>query len=210
MQSSSARIPAAYRPWLDGVRAVACAMVIVQHAVGWEKISPGGSGVGLFFALSGYLITGLLLDERSRSGRISLMRFYVRRAARLAPALCLMLAATSALLLAMGGQAARLAVGAIPSLFYVTNYYALAHGDFPAVFGPTWSLAVEEHFYLIWPCALAFLIRRRWSVQRLLTLTLAVCLAALALRFLEVRVIGNVPMELPYIGSPERADALLY
>src|SRR5215203_5600814 len=76
-----------YRPWLDGLRAVAVLMVVVQHTIGQMPIDLGFVGVGIFFALSGYLITSLLLDERAARGSVSLRRFYVRGAARLVPAL---------------------------------------------------------------------------------------------------------------------------
>jgi len=85
-----------YRPWLDGVRALAVTGVVVQHASSQNKIDLSSAGVGLFFGLSGYLITTLLMDERARRGAVSLSRFYIRRAARLFPALLIVVAADGA------------------------------------------------------------------------------------------------------------------
>src|SRR5829696_4393816 len=85
----SAQVVSGYRHWLDGVRAVAVAMVLVQHTMGEMPIDLGFVGVGLFFGLSGYLITSVLLDERTSRGSVSLAGFYLRRAARLIPALVL-------------------------------------------------------------------------------------------------------------------------
>src|SRR5690349_11046961 len=88
---SSTVLGMGYRPWLDGVRALAIALVVVQHVMGVMPVELGSIGVGLFFALSGYLITSLLLDERRLRDAASLAGFYLRRAARLVPALVLVL-----------------------------------------------------------------------------------------------------------------------
>ena len=86
---SSTGLGMGYRPWLDGVRALAIALVVVQHVMGRMPVEMGSVGVGVFFALSGYLITSLLLDDRRLHGAVSLSGFYLRRAARLVPALVL-------------------------------------------------------------------------------------------------------------------------
>src|SRR5579875_3026884 len=104
-----AQSPDNYHPWLDGVRAVAIGWVLVSHFGG--RNAPQGSGevgVGLFFALSGYLITGLLLDEHSRGG-VDVLAFYARRAARLVPGLVVMVVVTAPLLAVFvnAGDAAR-------------------------------------------------------------------------------------------------------
>ncbi|HEX5630745.1 MAG TPA: acyltransferase [Acidimicrobiia bacterium] len=128
-------------PALDGLRAVAIVMVIGYHAD--RRLVPAGSwGVVLFFVLSGYLITRLLCAETDRDGHIDIRRFYLRRAFRLLPALMLVCLA----LLAIGTAWSQV----IPALGYFANYARVAGVDM----GPlthTWSLAVEEHFYLLWP-----------------------------------------------------------
>ena len=145
-------------PGIDGLRAVAVAAVFLYHAgVSWM---PGGFfGVDVFFVISGYLITSLLLAEYGQSGRVALARFWAARARRLLPALFLLLAVC--LLIGATLQRGRL-VGlhgdALASIFYVANWrFIFAHESYFAQFGRPgllrhlWSLAVEEQFYLLWP-----------------------------------------------------------
>lgn len=192
-----------YRPWLDGVRAVAVTLVVCRHlGLGWASHA-GGPGVGLFFALSGYLITGLLLDERARCGRVDLAAFYVRRAARLLPALVVMLA-VSDVWFAMHG---REVVGeSLAMLLYVKNYRDLLAGS-SGLFGHGWSLAVEEHFYLLWPVLLLLLLRRR-SPSSALRVALGVCLLSLVWRAALFAVAGTG--EWLYVDTLSRADSLLF
>ena len=198
-------VPSGYRPWLDGVRAVAVLMVVVQHAVGQMPVNTGFVGVGVFFALSGYLITSLLLDERSARGSVSLRRFYLRRAARLMPALVLVVVACNAVFLLQGDRAPLR--GSIYALTYTANYALIWRSDALPEFGPTWSLAVEEHFYLIWPPLLLWFLRRR-PLRTVLALTLGMCVATIFYRGLLA--LAGVRYELLALGSIERADALLY
>ncbi len=155
----SPRLP--YRPGLDGVRALAVAGVVLYHAgVSWI---PGGFlGVNVFFVLSGYLITSMLLVERAGSGRIDLSRFWSGRARRLLPALGLVvlfsLIAASTI---ARDDLARTRGDALASVVFVTNWHEIiaSHSYFnafgrPSLLQPLWSLAVEEQFYLIWPLLL--------------------------------------------------------
>jgi peptidoglycan/LPS O-acetylase OafA/YrhL len=145
-------------PGIDGLRAVAVAAVFLYHAnVPWM---PGGFlGVDVFFVISGYLITSLLLAEFEASGRVALPRFWAGRARRLLPALfallavCLLVGAT-----VQRGKLVGLRSDALSSVFYVANWHFIfGHESYFAQFGrPSllrhlWSLAVEEQFYLIWP-----------------------------------------------------------
>lgn len=148
-------------PGLDGLRAIAVAAVVVYHlSASWL---PGGFlGVDVFFVLSGFLITSLLVDEWQRCGRIDIRRFYLRRARRLFPALYLMLA-TVVLVTAVVAPAelGRLRGDVVAALTYVTNWtqilwsqsYFQALGP-PSLLEHLWSLAVEEQFYLVWPVVL--------------------------------------------------------
>lgn len=141
-----------YRPDLDGLRAIAILLVIVDHA--GVPTTASAAGVTAFFVLSGYLITGILLREE----RIDLRAFYVRRARRLAPAMIVVLAFCTAAGL-LGAWSAGWPGQVAQSTFYVTNW-PLALGSSPN--GPmdhAWSLAIEEQFYLSWPLLL-FLSRR--------------------------------------------------
>ncbi len=155
-RQSGPRLP--YIPALDGLRAVAVLAVLVYHSsVHWL---PGGFlGVEVFFVLSGYLITSLLLSEFRSTGRIDLKTFWIRRARRLLPALYLLLIATltySVIFLPL--QVTQLRSDALAAAFYVTNWWLIfAHRSYFEEMGRLsllkhlWSLAVEEQFYLIWP-----------------------------------------------------------
>ena len=201
----SPEVVAGYRPWLDGVRAGAIAMVVVQHAWGTMPIDLGNGGVGVFFALSGYLITSLLLDGRARDGSVSLAAFYLRRAGRLVPALVLVLVVCDILFVIAGDHAPL--KGSVAALTYTANYTEILDSDFVVGFGPTWSLAVEEHFYLLWPLCLLG-VTRRWGLRTALWATLAVCAGALVWRTALATI--HAPEDMLALGSLERADALLY
>ncbi|MBA3745929.1 MAG: acyltransferase [Solirubrobacterales bacterium] len=194
-----------YRPWFDGVRAVGLAMVLVQHTIGTLPVDIGSIGLAAFFALSGYLITGLLLDERAADGSVSLRGFYLRRAARLVPAVVLVVVVCD-LLFIIAGDLAPLP-GSLAALTYTANYALILDSDFVLGFGPTWSLAVEEHFYLLWPLVLLG-ITRRWGLRGALWATLAICVTAMFWR--GVLALLAAPINLIDIGSFERADSMLY
>lgn len=158
-------------PGLDGLRAVAVLAVIVYHLD--PHWLPGGYlGVDVFFVISGYLITSLLLDERRRTGRITLRRFWLRRARRLLPALAVLLVAVVILAAVFARDALAQLQGDVPAaIFYVLNWrLVFEHSTYMASFGRPpllenlWSLSVEEQFYLLWPLALIGL-RRRTSRQ---------------------------------------------
>jgi len=129
-----------YRPELDGIRGLAILLVLAAHAAYPFLLEAGQVGVTLFFVLSGYLITGLLRAELERTGRVDLRAFYVRRARRLLPALAVLL-----LVAAIVGWAALPAIATIA--LYVGNWFR----DGVGFIGHTWSLAIEEQFYLVWP-----------------------------------------------------------
>jgi peptidoglycan/LPS O-acetylase OafA/YrhL len=165
-----------YMPGLDGLRALAVAAVIAYHLnLPW---APGGLlGVGVFFTLSGYLITDLLLGSWNATGNLQLRDFWLRRARRLLPALFVMLAAVTIwVALADRSQLGALRGDVFAATGYVSNWWlALQHVSYFARFGPPsplghlWSLAVEEQFYLIWPwlvlLGLIWLGRRRAREQ---------------------------------------------
>jgi peptidoglycan/LPS O-acetylase OafA/YrhL len=165
------RLP--YRPALDGVRALAVIAVFAYHAdLGWARA--GFLGVDVFFVLSGYLITALLVAERQAAGRVNLRRFWARRARRLLPAVVVLLAAVAvAVPLLVPEQAARLRGDLLAALAYVSNWRMIFGGESyfeaagrPPVLQHLWTLAVEEQFYLLWPPVLVLLLRRR-SPRRL-------------------------------------------
>jgi len=181
--------PAKYVPALDGLRGVAVLAVFASHAriPGFEL---GGVAVDIFFVLSGYLITSILLAEIKRTGGISLPRFYLRRIKRLAPALLLLsllYAIFAPLILADRNAAEHAGISAL-SFFYLMDYaraFFIGHNALVH----TWSLAVEEHFYLVWPLALLAL--ARWVPTRRWLLALAIAyVAATAWRCLSIDLFG--------------------
>src|SRR5579872_2055979 len=147
-----------YMPGLDGLRALAVLAVIAFHEqLGW---APGGLlGVGVFFTLSGYLITDLLLGQWTAAGRLKLADFWARRARRLLPALFVMLAVVTAwVTLADRARLAGLRGAVAAAATYCSNWYLIVQGQSyfarfapPAPLDHLWSLAVEEQFYLAWP-----------------------------------------------------------
>ena len=150
--------PLRYNPALDGIRGFAVIAVVLCHAD--EALVPGGgTGVDLFFVLSGYLISSLLRDEFAASGKIDFLRFYIRRAARLMPPLWCMLLAFLPFIL-FGHHRADLIKPWLATAAYTMNWNR-AFAWWPHyAFGHTWSLAAEEQFYILWP-GLFLLVRAR-------------------------------------------------
>jgi peptidoglycan/LPS O-acetylase OafA/YrhL/lysophospholipase L1-like esterase len=157
-----------YLPGLDGLRALAVGAVVAYH-LGWGWAQGGLLGVGVFFTLSGYLITDLLLGQQEVSGRLHLADFWLRRARRLLPALLVMLAVVVAWVTLLDrSQLAAVRGTVAAAAVYVSNWWLIAqHSSYFAQFGPPspvghlWSLAVEEQFYLIWPWLLWLGLRAR-------------------------------------------------
>jgi len=157
-----AGLRSSHLPALDGIRAVAVFIVIFNHA---GLPCPGGLGVLVFFVLSGFLITWLLLKEFDRYSHVSLKHFYMRRSLRIFPAFYAYAAfAISIELLLKKTHIVWTQV--LCSLFYVNNYYQALYGDPNAMLAHTWSLAVEEQFYLLWPATFLFLQRKGFDLAK--------------------------------------------
>lgn len=146
-----------YIPALDGLRALAVTLVVAHHAL-IPGFSGGFFGVDLFFVLSGFLITSILLNEINATGTVRIGKFYLRRIRRLTPALaCLLL---GYIVLAPFAWPEASFGHHVREVFFSAAYlsdYTRAFTGVPALLGHTWSLAVEEHFYLLWPFVLAAL-----------------------------------------------------
>ena len=203
-----------YMPGLDGLRALAVLAVIAYHLeLGWAQ--GGLLGVGVFFTLSGYLITDLLLGQRDAVGHLRLGDFWLRRARRLLPALFLMLAVVVVWTVLLDrSQLPALWGDVIAAVLYVSNWWYIAsHASYFSHFGPPpalghlWSLAVEEQFYLVWPWLLWLGLRYVRGRYRLAGLTLAAAALSATVMALLYQP-GSDPTRV-YDGTDTRAFGLL-
>jgi peptidoglycan/LPS O-acetylase OafA/YrhL len=212
-------------PALNGLRGVAVLGVVAYHLqLGWA--SGGYLGVDLFFVLSGFLITTLLLEEWAGSGRINLGSFWARRAKRLLPALFLVVAALALYLIfnaIFGGPGANglvdlagLRGDAIWTLLYANNWHLIyAHQSYFAQFSTpsplqhTWSLAIEEQFYLVWPLVLLLLLRVARGAWRRTGTILTVTLGVLSSVVMAVLFNPGVDPSRIYYGTDTRLFDLM-
>ncbi len=184
-------------------------LVFLAHA--GVPFIPGGFGVTVFFFLSGYLITTLLRREAESTGQVSLKLFYLRRAVRILPPfyLVLSLALVLTLLGLLPGPFAPATL--VAQALHYSNFYVIREGwqGLLAGTGVYWSLAVEEHFYLIFPALYVLMIRRSMSGRRQQALLLAGCAIVLGWRCWLVFGQGNIG-DRTYIGSDTRFDSMLF
>lgn len=175
-------------PALDGLRMVAVLTVILNH-VGYDVV-PADLGVSIFFVLSGFLITWLLLKEQARTGAVSLKTFYLRRLFRLLPAYYVFLAIVLTNYFGRSHGAVQPRTDIIlPSLLYYANYFNAFNDHPPTPISHTWSLAIEEQFYLFWPLAFSFFIgRSRSAVVRFLSISIVLVVAWRSFLFCVVHV----------------------
>lgn len=196
-----------HRPALDGVRGIAILAVLAVNSL-VPFFQGGFIGVDIFFVLSGFLITSLLMDEWSSSGAINLKRFYTRRALRLLPALVMLLIACC--LYGLFFQSREMATvtwhEALWVFFYFANWMLTTRHEVGSL-DHCWSLSVEEQFYLLWPILMLGLLRLRVKRDRILLLLLLAIAGSFAWRaFLWSR--GAHYLRL-YYGTDTRADAVL-
>ncbi|PZU49084.1 MAG: acetyltransferase [Microbacterium sp.] len=198
---------------LDGLRAVAVLLVVVYHLFPGWLLHSGFVGVDVFFVISGFLITSLLVREHARSGRIALGSFWKRRARRLLPALALVVTVSASVAWMVGGDVlvgiGRQVLGAATFSY---NWVAVADGASyfgatqPELFRNLWSLAVEEQFYVLWPLLLPLLlvVRSRW-MRAAVALTLAAASAGWAVALLA----SGAGLTRAYYGTDTHAFGLL-
>ncbi|MGH8995440.1 MAG: acyltransferase family protein, partial [Acidimicrobiales bacterium] len=213
--ASGRRSSLGYIPGLDGVRAFAVAGVLAFHG-GVPFLGAGFLGVDTFFVLSGFLITTLLVSEWGERATIALGSFWARRARRLLPALFLVLVfvVLYARVAVPAGTYPDLRFDALSTLLYVANWHFIATGANyfaqtaqPSLLTHTWTLAIEEQFYLLWPLLVFGVVRLTRSLRALLV----VCAAGAAASVLEMALLyrpsGNLTRL--YYGTDTHAQALL-
>ena len=195
-----------YVPAIDGLRAISITFVLLSHYSIFDQTTPwlysfgtsfGELGVSIFFVISGYLITGLLLREEDCNGRIDLARFYGRRFLRIFPAAYTFLLAI--LLLAVAGIIEVAPHTYVASLLYFRNLVGRGHET-----AHLWSLAIEEQFYLLWPMALVLC-----APAKRLRMAAIVILVALPWRAYQV-IFGHLPDGVVYHRTDLRIDTILF
>ena len=198
-----------YKPYLDGLRGLSILIVAISHG-GLGKIIPGGLGLTIFFFISGYLITSLLLKEKEMTGSIHMSNFYMRRLWRLLPALLVYIAVTSVVSLILGEKLH--ANEALSAVFYYSNYYKLFIHYTPmgGVYSPydvLWSLAVEEHFYLFFAPLIAFVKNKKTMLTTVVVMLVApVLVRALVTQFTS----ADFSDEYTYRATESRMDSIAY
>lgn len=200
-----------YRPALDGLRGIAILAVLAFHSRGFP-LAGGFIGVDLFFVLSGFLITSLIIQERSEFGRVNFRAFYARRALRLLPAMLGLLAALWAATLVLGGRFATgpvlMGKATVVSLLYVPNWVLAFHiGDWPYVLHHIWSLAIEEQFYIFWPAILTGCLATRRPVVIGLLVSLGLAGAVTVWRIYLT--LHGAEFARRYFATDTRSDGLL-
>ncbi len=191
-------------PALDGLRAIAILIVMVSHA-GLGHIVPGNFGVTIFFFLSGYLITTLMVSEWDRTERLDFSAFYLRRVVRIIPPMVVAIGITTVLALA-GYMRPMNYSGLTWDFLFLTNYASL-FGETSNIPIPLWSLDVEEHFYLLFPLLFAF-VRRRGQISAVALACVLLCVLVLLVRMthaFEAEMNRNI-----YYWSHTRIDSIIY
>lgn len=204
-----------YLPFVDGLRGIAILLVVFSH-IGLEQIIPGKLGVTLFFFISGYLITSLLLDEKEKTGHILLTHFYLRRFFRLYPALlCMILLGIAATQWFKCSLSIHDITGA---LFYYSNYYIgwfrSPVADCSRMLDILWSLSVEEHFYVLYPFLFTIFLNQytRERLRYFIWIVLALCIAAIVFRW-QIYLSIEQPEDIAgriYFSSHTRMDSILW
>lgn len=184
---------------------MAIVLVLLSHTAIPLVGNGGAVGVAIFFTLSGFLITSLLLAERHRFGSIKVLAFYRRRFLRLVPAMVVCVAAAMIVSLVTIQRIPDWSL-IISTLTYTSNWVMIGDFPTPTSLGHTWSLAIEEQFYLVWP--LVLIAAASLSRKRMIQILLVACVAVLALRALLWD--GGAGESRIYFGSDTRSDGLLF
>ena len=206
------RQPQQVIPSLNGFRAISVLLVMMAHSR-ISSLIPGGLGVTIFFFLSGYLITTLMLAESQRLGNIAILSFYARRIFRLAPPLLI------TLVIAYGLTYSGLLPGQITlegltgQILYFANYYTVffdpSNNNIPAGTGILWSLAVEEHFYIFFPLLMTLFVRDASRPRTIGIVFIITCVVILIWRIYLVQSPDSFT-DRTYLASDTRIDSIIY
>jgi peptidoglycan/LPS O-acetylase OafA/YrhL len=197
-------------PSLDGLRALSFLLVFAAHA-GLEHFVPGGFGVTIFFFLSGFLITTLLRAEFEKNGVISIRHFWLRRTLRILPPFYLVLVCALLIGLAVDPPGTLSPPAVTAQALQYTNYWIVQHGyeGQPAGTGVYWSLAVEEHFYIVFPWFYIAMQKAKLSARNQAFVLWATCILVLVWRLILV-FHYHAPMLRTYLASDTRVDSILF
>jgi peptidoglycan/LPS O-acetylase OafA/YrhL len=197
-------------PSLDGLRTVSFAIVFCSHA-GLSWIVPGAFGVTVFFFLSGFLITTLLRLEQQKNGHVSMRKFYLRRVLRILPPFYLVLAGAVLAAALHWTPVTPDPLAVLAQAAHYANYWIVAHGfdGFPAGTGVYWSLAVEEHFYLLFPWIFLLLVHTNVAPRWQAGVLLALCALTFAWRVYLVHTF-HPDADRTAVASDTRVDSLLF
>ncbi|MDB5525904.1 MAG: acyltransferase [Rhizobium sp.] len=198
-------------PSLDGLRGVSVAIVLIGHLLlPLSLVGISALGLKIFFFISGFLITRLLLAENKANGNISLPDFYIRRLLRLYPVIIVYITLVVAVMLARNQMVKPIDVASVFFYFvnYLTVYYDKLGQSMGLPVGMLWSLSVEEHFYLLAPLALVFV---RGDARKMLAVALAICVASLSLRIIYAHFDPGIVNTLElYWRSETRFDCIAF
>lgn len=198
-----------YLPELDGIRAIAIIFVLLYHSS--EKMFPGGFiGVDIFFVISGFLITSLLLKEYEKSKDINIKLFYIRRFLRLIPALIvLLIVLLICTYLFLDYETAKgNSIDTFITLFYMSNWARAFQIHPPNFLGHTWSLSIEEQFYILWPLSFLYLLKKIKSKNKLFYSLVGLCLFSWLIKLWMI--LNSYSYIRLYNGLDTRVESILF